>query len=641
MTVKQKLLLTTSVALILAVTVVTIMASQVASSAIEKRLNTVELPAVLESVSRGIEKSLVGPITVARSIATHPRYIEFLRSSEPPRQVADLSQFLAAIKQEFQAITAFYISVDSGSYYTDQGVFKTLSKANPRDDWFYGFVASNQDYELSLDIDEVSSQTTLFINYAVRSEGRVVAVAGIGLAFSEMADMIRQFRIGEHGGVMLADASGTVKLHRDKAMLGRSLSQRLGIDFSENSHPDETAVQRINDEHGDNLVAVKYLNQLNWFVVAEIPAQDVYGAIDKATVLLASVGAAITLGFVLITTGMINKMMRPLNQVAAMLEEISQGDGDLTHRLNISQRDEVGRLAGGYDRFVDSLDGVLLQVRKVSVSLSKSIASIDSQITNINTDVTEQQHQTAQVATAILEMGHTVQEIAGNATQASQRSSAVEQDSQQGLKAAQTAVKQVEGMEQQIQSTATVIERLAADTASIGTVLEVIRSISEQTNLLALNAAIEAARAGEQGRGFAVVADEVRTLAQRSHQSTEEIERIIDKLQLSAKEAVSAMQDGVSAAGQTQQEALESGQRLSLISNSVKQMSDMNLQIAAATEQQSTAVEEVNVAVTSIADIAKTNANYSDQVSRDCEDLRNQARLLMELVSHFKLSENG
>ena len=639
MSIKQRILVATILALILSISIVTIIASRVSSSAIEKRLHQVELPAVLDGVSAGINNSLTVPITVSRDIALNPGYARFIRAAEPEAELGALADHLAAIKAQYNAIATFYISAKTGRYYTDKGLFKTLEQGNPRDGWFYNFVSSGKDYELSLDIDEATSEATLFINYAVKSAGEVLAVTGIGLPLADVSRMIQQYKIGESGSVFLVDAKGQVKLHRDQSKSRDNLTALTGLEPTALLDKQQIRLARSDNLGSDAIFAAKYLPQLDWFVVAQVPAAEVYGDITRATWILIMVGSAIALAFILLTWWMVSSLINPLHHVAAMLEDIASGEGDLTKRLDDSRNDEIGRLSGGYNRFVASLEQLLMQVRDTSLTLFRLVESIDGQMASINRDVAAQQSQTEQVATAIQEMGHTVQEIAGNASTAAQSAGQADQGASRGQQAVRHTIDQVDSMEQQIQQTSSAVQCLADDAASIDQVLEVIRGVSEQTNLLALNAAIEAARAGEQGRGFAVVADEVRSLAQRSHQSTEEIRAIIEKLRSSSNETVSAMARGVEITQQSQASAAESGERLTEISTAIQAVNDMNIQIAAATEEQSSVVEEVASVITGIATIAQSNADYSSQASRDCEDLRQQAGALKGLVAQFKLSD--
>ncbi|WP_445262570.1 methyl-accepting chemotaxis protein [Pseudomonas sp. EA_105y_Pfl2_R69] len=241
------------------------------------------------------------------------------------------------------------------------------------------------------------------------------------------------------------------------------------------------------------------------------------------------------------------------------------------------------------------------------------------------------------VATAVHEMGLTVQEIARNASNAAQASHSARNEAQQAREVVGQSIGHIENMSAEIGDAATAVGQLATQVASIDQVLAVIRGVSEQTNLLALNAAIEAARAGEQGRGFAVVADEVRTLAQRTQASTDEIQQMIARLKQGAETAVSSMHAGQAATGTGVEASQRTGQSLSAITEQVERISDMNTQVAAATEEQSSVTEEINRNVQGIADLAHANADEVRSCREDCQTLRGLADDLATQMGSFRL----
>jgi len=326
----------------------------------------------------------------------------------------------------------------------------------------------------------------------------------------------------------------------------------------------------------------------------------------------------------------------PINDAVHAMEDLAEGEGDLTRRLNDKGKSEIALMAKGFNSFAGKVQALVSQVATGVENLSNVVSDVSNIVDQTQVGSQQTRQQTEQVATAITEMTATVQEVASNANLAADSAQQADDNAIAGQKVVGDTVSSINALAAEIETGANVINKLSQDAQSIGSVLDVIKGIAEQTNLLALNAAIEAARAGEQGRGFAVVADEVRTLASRTQESTTEIESMIESLQVQASAAVEAITQGQEKAKDSVQNASNAGNALNEITNSVATITSMNIQIATASEEQSAVAEEINQNVVNISHVADENAQASNQLSSSSDDLAQLANELQKLVSQFK-----
>ncbi|TNF32759.1 MAG: methyl-accepting chemotaxis protein [Gammaproteobacteria bacterium] len=328
---------------------------------------------------------------------------------------------------------------------------------------------------------------------------------------------------------------------------------------------------------------------------------------------------------------------RPLCAAVEAMNEIAAGEGDLTKRLDDSGNNEISRLAGAFNHFAEKVRQMVSHVSASTAQLAAAAEEVSAITEETNRGVQQQQTETTQVVTAMNEMAATVQEVARHANEAASAATNADTASADGKKVVINTMKAIEDLSAEINSAASVISKLETDSENIGSVLDVIKGIAEQTNLLALNAAIEAARAGEQGRGFAVVADEVRTLASKTQQSTQEIQGMIEQLQSGARSAVKVMSESITRAEESVSKAAHAGSALESITRAVSQIRDMNAQIATAAEEQSAVAEEINRNIVSINDVVDQTAEGSRQTSIASGELARLAVQLQQLVGQFKV----
>jgi len=343
-------------------------------------------------------------------------------------------------------------------------------------------------------------------------------------------------------------------------------------------------------------------------------------------------------GVGLIVTGYIIRrvIISRINVMRHTMEAMTD-DEDLSRIVSVHAEDEVGAMGHSFNRMIGKFRCSLEAVAGVTRQLGEVSDRVASVAEKTHTAVLAQRSETDMVASAMNEMSATVQEVAQHASRTAAASSGADDQSRVGVTLASEALDGIDGLIQQIEQAAEVIRRVETDTASIGMVLGVINGIAEQTNLLALNAAIEAARAGEQGRGFAVVADEVRTLASRTQKSTGDIQATIEQLQHGVRNAVSVMEGARTRAYAGSDCVAKAAQSLNVIAGEVGTINDMNMQIATAAEEQTAVAEEINRNITTISDIADTTAADAQQTAQISDELVRLAAELSRLVSRFRL----
>lgn len=359
--------------------------------------------------------------------------------------------------------------------------------------------------------------------------------------------------------------------------------------------------------------------------------------VTETLVKIALAGVIMLILFILLALYIAGKVATPLRQTAEALLDIGQGEGDLTRRLPVTSADEVGMVAQGFNDFAAKIQHMVSELKRGVHDLSRSTTRMKEVVDKTHADVQRQRHETAQAAAAVHEMAAAAQQVAGNAAGAAAAAQEADQETANGQAVVEETIQAIGLLSEDVNRATEVIGQLDTDADKIGTVINVIKEIADQTNLLALNAAIEAARAGEYGRGFSVVADEVRTLANRTQQSTQEIQAMIEQLQAGAREAVTVMETSRNQGESTVARAGQASESLSVITGSVSTITEMNTQIASAAEEQTAVADEISQNVQQVADIAEHASSNAEDLSQTTGEMSALEQRLMAIVSQFKV----
>ena len=383
------------------------------------------------------------------------------------------------------------------------------------------------------------------------------------------------------------------------------------------------------------------LKGLKWVIMSEIDEAEAYAPVNALRNRVLLWGGLVLVAVVFGALLLAQNMVRPIKRISTMIQDIAQGEGDLTKRLQVDTKDEIAELADWFNQFIEKLHDIISQVNVTTEQVASAATELSSTAEQISTGAEQTSAQADTVASATEELSATAQQIAQNCTDAVEAADVATGSTTDG----QGVVEQtVDGMNQiaaRVDESAQTIQSLSASAEKIGDVISVIDDIADQTNLLALNAAIEAARAGEQGRGFAVVADEVRKLAESTAQSTQEITVMIKTIQDETKEAVVSMEQGVAEVEAGTKFASQAGDALETIAGQIVAVTDMVRQVATAAEQQTATTGEISQNIQQVADVTQQSASGAQQSVQSAIELSELSNQLRRLVGQFKLRENG
>ncbi len=534
------------------------------------------------------------------------------------------------------------------SYYGDEnGVMQrqdpSLNKAgyDPRTrGWYKETLAVNKGITTKPYVSHTMQALVVTLTEPVRENGRIVGVTASNLALGALIDDVLDIPVPGNGYAMLLDVSNKIVVaHPNEKMVLKPISE-LGNGFDANNLSNEIASDGFffTEENGkEKAVMITAVPNTNWAITLVMDKETLEAPLNSMLFELLSIGALILLFVSMFTGWLVTRQLRELGTVSDALADIANGEGDLTVRINVKSDDEVGKLADNFNQFVSRLHAMASNLREITFELNRSAAESADSAVQRSQNIRHQQDEITMVATAVTEMASATQEIAGNAENTAKSAEQAVGLTQTGHDQANQSQASIGNLAREVNSAVGIIEDLNGHALKISSILATIRSIAEQTNLLALNAAIEAARAGEQGRGFAVVADEVRVLSQRTHTSTEEIQAMIETLQSTTQEAVSVMSDSHHLAETSVKDVDEAGVSIGNIAAQINVISDMATQIASAAEEQSSVTAEISRNTEGVQEVANQMAHEAETAALQAESLKSLADSLEEEIKRYKL----
>ena len=621
----HKILLAASLIVIAAFSLFTLYNDYLQRNAIRHNLDNY-LNEMGSVTANNIQTWLGGRILLAQNLA------EAIALTPEPGQVANLL--------EQKTLSNTFMSVyfgDSQGGFTIRPDSKMPDGYDPRTrPWYKDALNSSSSSLTKPYIDAATGQMVITIGAPVKKAGQTLGVVGADMTLQAITDSINALNFNGMGYAFLINADGEILVHPDKSLVTKNLKDIYPQDTPAIT-TDLSEIQVNGKARIVTFAPVKGLGSANWYIGLSVDKEQAFAALSefRTSAIIATVIAVVSI--IALLGLLIRLLMQPLHVMTRAMQTIAEGEGDLTRRLAVESQDEFGILGSAFNRFVERIHTSISEVASATEQLNEVALRVVSASNSSMLNSDEQASRTNSVAAAINELGAAAQEIARNAAQASHQASDARGLAEEGQQVVERSISSMQQLSQLLGTSSGHIEALNDKTVNIGQILEVITSISQQTNLLALNAAIEAARAGEAGRGFAVVADEVRNLAHRTQESAQQVQKMIEELQVSARGSVSTMEESQRHSQDSVEIANRAGERLISVTERIGEIDGMNQSVATATEEQTSVVESINMDITEINTLNQEGVENLQSTLRACSDLEQQAVRLKQLVGSFRI----
>lgn len=617
----HKIVIASSALILITVSLLTTKQIMTVQSELEATIQN-SIDDIMQSVKNNVVAEMEGRKDVARYVA------EVAQQDLSPAAIKMILE-KPSLRKPF-ALTGGGLEIDgkaiSGNPDWDPGL-SWDSRVRP---WYKDAKSKNSLIVTAPYADSVTNEILISIATPLKQNDQFMGALFFDVSLVGLANIVNNVRLFDAGYLFIVDSDGATIAHPDKEKNGKKFSS-----YQPNIQIKQEA-QSI-DINGDEFIFdfVKVPNQ-DWFIGVALDRNTAFASVAKMrteSIIFTVVALIISIAILLL---LITRLMRPLGSLNDAIQDVALGDGDLTQRLKTDTDEEFALLASGFNIFTENLQGQIKQLKSIGGEILRGAETTAQGSEGASLAMQEQLQELEQLATAMNEMATTSTDMAGNAQGAAAAAQEADEATQQGTSVVNSTTESINILSGSIDEAVTEVKLLEDATDSITTVLQVINDVADQTNLLALNAAIEAARAGEQGRGFAVVADEVRTLAKRTQESTTEIRNMIEQLQAGTSSVAKAMNLSKESATSTVDQALEANTALQRIREAIQSISDMNMQIASAAEEQSLVAEEINSNTLKIKDLSEqvsegaNSANIAMQAQTD--NVREQGSILSKFI---------
>ncbi|WP_419571094.1 methyl-accepting chemotaxis protein [Rheinheimera sp.] len=627
--IRQKLLVSLSGAVLVATLLISLISQVMTERVLTERSLQKDLPASLNQIKHNIEAEIRSLEQIAEQLATSVVLHQLTANGREPAAEAQLVAELEQVRQVHGLQAASFCDRQSADYWNERGFLRRLTPE--QDGWFFAFKDSGKARQVSVyNSPEVGYQ--IFVNFQ-QTDGR--GLSGIAKPLTDMVKMISQYKIEQTGFVFLANQQGQIQLHPTQS-IGTELSSQFAAGVAAQLLKPGQVNLLTTELNGEaTVLASTYIEALDWYLIAQVPQQEISAVMQQIKLTSYFTAAVVTALIGFLSLFISQSISAPIRRLGQLFQQLGQGEADLSVRLDQNGGRELQELTQGFNQFVSNINQLVTDIQHSSRELAGESKELNNAAGHSLQHNQQQLDASAKVEAAIGQMAATVAEIAQNASLSADSTSKASQSVVAGQQQVGLSLQGIKQLAGHVETAQQVIRQLADKAGSIGQILDVIQGIAEQTNLLALNAAIEAARAGEHGRGFAVVADEVRQLAARTQGSTKEIQQVITDL-------LSQTEQAVQATASASQQALDNVSRsdavetsLQQITSQIQQLEGMSIQIAAATEQQAMVVQDVGQQVQTMHQISESNLQNAGELQQLAARLGDLSSTLTQLTGRF------